>query len=92
MKKALFCIVFALVMTLPVGVGIMCLPGVDEWFASGEGYEFFAPLFKALDSHGSETNSDIVFGTLYLVSFVLSLVFAVASWTIIGHLRRTRRR
>jgi hypothetical protein len=88
MKKALICFVVALAMTLPVGVGIMCLPFVDEWFASGAGYRFFAPIFRALDSHGCETNSDIVFGTLYLLSFLISLVLAVAGWTAITRLRR----
>jgi hypothetical protein len=92
MKKALICIVIALVMALPVGAGIMCLPVVQEWFASGVAYDCcFIPLFKALGSHSSETSSDIIAGTLYLVSFVLSLFFAITSWTIVSRLRRTCR-
>ncbi|MFT4069018.1 hypothetical protein [Paraburkholderia sp.] len=91
MKKALICIVLALLMTLPVGVGIMHIPGVAEWFSSGEGYEFFAPLFDALGADGSESHSDVIFGTLYLVSFVISLALAVAGWTVVGRLRRTSR-
>jgi hypothetical protein len=88
MKRALICIVLALVMTLPVGVGVMCLPVVQEWFASGAAYEFFAPLFSALDSGGGEGNSDVIFGTLYLVSFVVSLIFVATSWTVVSRLRR----
>ncbi|MBN3849237.1 hypothetical protein G3N58_20765 [Paraburkholderia sp. Ac-20342] len=91
MKKTLICITLALVMTLPVGVGIAYIPGVAEWFASGSGYEFFTPLFKALDSHGSETNSDIIFGTLYTVSFILSLMLVAILLAIVNRWRRTHR-
>ncbi|MFT4069020.1 hypothetical protein [Paraburkholderia sp.] len=92
MKKALICIVIALVMTLPVGVGIMRVPIVAKWFASDAAYEFlFIPLFKALGSHGSESSSDIIVGTVLIVSFVVSLALAVAGWTVVGRLRRTSR-
>lgn len=90
MKKALICFVIALVMALPVGAGIPRLPVVHEWFMSGAAYDCcFIPLFKALGSHGSETSSDIIFGTLYLLSFVISLVSAVAIWTAVARLRST---
>jgi hypothetical protein len=89
MKKSLICFVLALVMTLPVGVGIMCMPVVEEWFASGAAYDFFAPLFNALDSGGGEGNSDVIFGTLYIVSFIVSLIFAVTCWTVVSRLRDT---
>ncbi|MBN3806898.1 hypothetical protein GXB81_28185 [Paraburkholderia sp. Ac-20336] len=91
MKKTLICITFALMMTLPVGAGILCIPAVDEWLDTGSGYEFFTPLFQALDSHGSETNSDIIFGTLYTVSFTLSLMLAAALLAIVSRWRRTHR-
>jgi hypothetical protein len=91
MKKALICIGLAFVMTLPVGVGIAHIPGVAEWFASGKGYKFFAPLFKALGADGCESTSDVIFGTLYLLSFFISLALAVAGWTAVARLRHTNR-
>lgn len=92
MKKAMICTLLGLMMTLPVGVGIAHIPAVAEWFASGEGYEFFAPLFNALGADGCESTSDIVFGTLYVVSFVVSLALAIAAWAIVSGLRRMDRR
>ncbi|MFT4069019.1 hypothetical protein [Paraburkholderia sp.] len=91
MKKVLICILLALVMTVPVTVGIARLPGVYEWLDSGAGYDFLKPLFIALGSNGCESHSDIVVGILYLVGFIVSLVFAVAAWTVVSRLRRTDR-
>jgi hypothetical protein len=92
MKKALICIALALALTLPIAVGIARMPGIDEWFASGAGYEFFAPLFKLLDSVGGENNTDIIVATLFVVSFFVSLMLVVALFAIVGHLHRTHRR
>ncbi|WP_062124960.1 hypothetical protein [Paraburkholderia monticola] len=92
MKTILICILIALVLTLPVGVGIAHVPGVAEWFASGEGYEFFDPFFNAFGADGGESTSDIIFGTLYVVSFVVSLALAIAAWAIVSGLRRMDRR
>ncbi|MEM5299371.1 hypothetical protein VSR82_34305 [Burkholderia sp. JPY481] len=92
MKKALICVALALAMTLPIAVGIARMPGIDEWFASGAGSEFFAPLFEMLDSVGGENNTDIIVATLLVVSFFVSLMLAVALLAIVSHLRRTHRR
>ncbi|MBB5461426.1 hypothetical protein [Paraburkholderia sp. Cpub6] len=92
MKKALICVALALVLTLPIAVGIARMPGIDEWFASGAGSEFFAPLFKVLDSVGGENDTDIIVATLLVVSFLVSLILAVALLAIDSHLRRPRHR
>ncbi|APA86323.2 hypothetical protein BJG93_13615 [Paraburkholderia sprentiae WSM5005] len=68
------------------------MPGIDEWFASGAGSEFFAPLFNALGSVGGENNTDIIVATLLVVSFLVSLMLVVVSFAIFSHLRRTHRR
>ncbi|MGF6965503.1 preprotein translocase subunit SecG [Paraburkholderia sp. WC7.3g] len=92
MKKVLICVALALALTLPIAVGIARMPGIDTWFASGAGYEFFAPLFKGLDSVGGENNTDIIVATLFVVSFLVSLMLAVVSLAMVSHLRRTHRR
>ncbi|MBN3806901.1 hypothetical protein GXB81_28200 [Paraburkholderia sp. Ac-20336] len=92
MKKTLICITLALVMTLPVAIGIIRIPGMDEWFSSGADYDFFEPLFKALGSDGNESNSDIVFATMLITSFFLSLALIIACWAIVSHLHRAYRR
>ncbi|WP_233832568.1 hypothetical protein [Paraburkholderia sp. ZP32-5] len=89
MKKALICFVTALVMTLPVSIGIARIPGSLEWTASEQGHKFFDPLYKAFDAYGCESGSDVVFGTLLLFSFFISLVLAVAGWTAVTRLRNT---
>ncbi|NML32012.1 hypothetical protein [Paraburkholderia antibiotica] len=91
MKKALICVALALLMTIPVGVGIAHIPWVYQWFGSGAGYEFYSPLFDALGADGTEENSEIIVGSLYLLGFVVSLVFVVIGWAIVGRLRRRRR-
>jgi hypothetical protein len=88
MKKALICFVTALVMTLPVGIGIARLPGVIEWSGTEQGHKFFHPLYEAFDAYDCESSSDVILGTLFLLSFVISLALALAGWTAVTRLRR----
>ncbi|SMG39134.1 hypothetical protein [Paraburkholderia susongensis] len=92
MKKALICIALALLMMLPVTIGIVRIPIVEKWLASSAGYEFFIPLFKALGSIGGESNMDIIFAATLVVGFVVSLVLAAALLAIVSRLRHTHRR
>ncbi|SMG39137.1 hypothetical protein [Paraburkholderia susongensis] len=92
MKKALICFVLALLMTLPVAIGIVRIPVVDGWLNSDASDGFFKPIFIALDSHGCESNSDIIFAATLVVGFVVSLALVVAFWAIVSRLRRTHHR
>ena len=92
MKRALICVALALALTFPIAVGIASVPGIDDWFASGAGYESFAPLFKVLNSNGGENNTDIIVATLLVVSFLISLMLAVVFLAIVRRLRRTLHR
>ncbi|NML32011.1 hypothetical protein [Paraburkholderia antibiotica] len=89
-KRISICFALALVMTLPVGFGIARL-GAYEWLDSDAGFRLLRPLFDAFDAHGCEGYSDVIVGTLLVVSFVLSLVFVVAGWAIVRRSRRKRR-
>ncbi|MBN3849234.1 hypothetical protein G3N58_20750 [Paraburkholderia sp. Ac-20342] len=92
MKKTLICIALALVMTLPVMVGLAHLPGVFEWIDSGMGHDLFEYLFIALDAQGCEETADVIAVTMLIVSFFLSLALVVATWAIVGRWRRMHRR
>ena len=59
--------------------------------SSGDGYEFFDPLFNAFGADGCESTSDIIFGMLYVVSFVVVLALAIAAWALVSGLRRMDR-
>jgi hypothetical protein len=88
MKRALISVALALVMTVPFGIGIAWFPGVWEWIHSTEGHKFFEPLFKTFDAYGFEQQSEVVAATVYLLGFVVSLVFVIAFWTMVGRPRR----
>jgi hypothetical protein len=91
MKRALICFVIALVMTIPVGIGIACLPGMIEWTTTEYGHKFFDPLYKAFDAYDCETKPDVILGTLLVFSFFISLVLAFAGWAAVTRWRRTAR-
>lgn len=73
MRRSLRHLALAALLTVPVAIGISRIPGFDAWFASGSGYRFFGPLFRAFDSDGGEQNTDIIVGTILGLSFLLSL-------------------
>ncbi|NML32010.1 hypothetical protein [Paraburkholderia antibiotica] len=89
-KKTLTCLALTLPLTLLVAIGITGLQCVNEWLDRGDGYDFFKPLFKTFGAFGSEGHSDVIFGTLYIVSFFVSLVFVVVAWSIASYWRRKR--
>lgn len=73
MRRPLIHLALAALLTVPVALGISRIPGFGAWFASGSGYRFFGPLFRAFDSDGGEQNTDIIVGTILGLSFLLSL-------------------
>ncbi|ALL66949.1 hypothetical protein K788_00042525 [Paraburkholderia caribensis MBA4] len=73
MKRLLIHLALAASLTVPGAMGISRIPGFGAWFASGSGYRFFGPLFRAFDSDGGEQNTDIIVGTILGLSFLLSL-------------------
>lgn len=83
-------LVLALVLTLPIYLGITSIPWLADWFASGAGWDVFSPIFRMLGSRGGEQNESMLFAMLLLISFLLSL--ALAAWVSRVVMRYRRRR
>jgi len=73
MKKVLLSFVAALVLTLPVYIGIGKNEWVNDWFINGAGWDMFTPLFRLCNAVGITGDGGILI-TAMLISFVLVLV------------------
>ena len=90
--RKLAVLVLALVLTLPVYVGITWIPWLAGWFARGTGWDVFAPIFRMLGSRGGEQYESFLFATFLLISFLLSLILAAAVGRILVRQAALRRK
>ena len=88
MKKLLICIVLALVLTIPVSLGIMRMPWFWEWFNTGSGWEVLNPALKAVGSVGGEQDYNVLYEVLLIVGFMISMVISTLIVTGVSHMRR----
>lgn len=93
MKKMLIRLVAALVLTLPVYIGLGHLGPLDRWFESGAAWDAFDPLFRLGEIVGVTDQASIVIHTMFVVSFIIACIvigFASAlvrtwSWRRLGN-------
>lgn len=76
MKKALICLVAALVLMLPVYIGVANIRPLEAWFMSGAGWAAFEPWFRLCNAIGIRGDGRILTNTMLFLSFMVSL-FAV---------------
>ncbi|AYQ86915.1 MULTISPECIES: hypothetical protein [Burkholderia] len=67
-------VAFALLLTLPIYIGVSANPWLSHWFNDGNGWDVASPIFHVLGSDGGEEDEDYLCGTLLLVSFALALL------------------
>lgn len=63
----------ASLLTFPVYLGLANNPIVNDWFLYGRGWKMLHPLFVMGHAVGLTRNAAIVIGTMFVVSFALSL-------------------
>ena len=73
MKKALLSFVAALLLTLPIYIGIGKNPWVNDWFINGAGWDVFIPLFRLCNAIGITGDADILIAAMLTISFLISL-------------------
>lgn len=74
MKKALICLVAALVLMLPVYIGMANIQPLEAWFMSGAGWAALEPWFRLCNAIGIHGDGRILTNTMLFFSFVVSLV------------------
>ena len=73
MKKLLLCGALALVLTVPVSIGIARTPWLIGWFSTGSGWDTLGPLLRAVGSIGPEEDENVFLAVLLGVSFIVSM-------------------
>lgn len=73
MKRTSVDLVLAALLTFPVYVGLANNHTINDWFLYGQAWELFQPLFDLGNAIGIDRQAAIVIGTMFTVSFVLSL-------------------
>ncbi|MGN6234218.1 MAG: hypothetical protein ACTHNZ_24015 [Trinickia sp.] len=74
MKRILIDGALAALLTLPVYIGLANTPIINDWFLYGRGWATFHPLFVLGHAIGITRNAAIVIGTMFVISFVLSVI------------------
>ena len=74
--KWLLRLVLALVLTLPVFLGITLIEPLLRWLYSEDGYRVLAPLFNLFGAVGVEGHEGVIAGVLLVVSFFVALCIA----------------
>lgn len=88
MKRFFVSLIAALILALPIAIGIGRSPWFGDWMTHGRGWDAFDPLLNFFGVVGVEGEGDVVVNALLIVSFMLS--FALA-WFAFGAITRSRR-
>ena len=81
MKGAGSCVIAAVILTLPVYIGIANIPWINDWFMSGAGWDEFEFIFRVFNVMGISENGKILIGVMLGFSFPLSFVMSfVVTW------------
>lgn len=78
----------ALLLTLPIFLGITRMPWFWAWFNDGSGWDTLAPILKMLGAIGAEDDENVLFGLVLAVSFMISLIISTTCAAAIDRLRR----
>ena len=90
MKRTFVSVALALILTLPISIAVGRNPWFSQWFASGAGWDAFAPLLRLSGAVGIEDDENIVIDVILLVSFALSLILVWFARRLIGRLKDMR--
>ena len=90
MKRLFIYVALALLLTFPVYLGLANTPIVNDWFLYGGGWATFHPLFVVGHAIGITRNAAIVIGTMFAVSFLLSLLGIACTHSAAQRLLRLR--
>ena len=83
MKKVLLSFVAALVLTLPVYIGIGKNEWVNDWFINGAGWDMFTPLFRLCNSVGITGDGGILITAMLTISFLISFVLVLVASAVV---------
>lgn len=73
MRRALIDVAAAVLLTLPVYLGLANNPTVNDWFLYGSGWATFHPLLMLGHAAGIESNAAMMVTAMFVVSFLIAL-------------------
>lgn len=73
MKNRIIVVVLAVLLTLPIYLGLANTPAINDWFLYGRGWAAFQPLFDLCNKVGIYGNATILVTTMFIVSFLIAL-------------------
>lgn len=73
MKNRIFVVLLAVLLTLPVYLGLANTPAINDWFLYGRGWAAFQPLFNLCNKIGIYGNATILITTMFVISFAIAL-------------------
>jgi hypothetical protein len=79
MKRLIADFAIAVLLTFPVYLGLANNPTINDWFLYGSAWEMFQPLFDLGHAIGIDRQAAIVIGTMFTVSFTLSLAATISA-------------
>lgn len=85
--KALLRCLSAIVLTLPIFLGITQINALLAWLYSESGYRALAPLFHLFGTVGVEGHESVITGLLLALSFVVSALIVWLSSALLTHRR-----
>lgn len=91
MKNARRLVLIAVLLTLPIYLGIAHIPPLEAWFLSGRGWAVFEPIFRLCNAIGIHGNGLILIGCMLLISFGTALLAVTAAHVLIGQFRNKAR-
>ncbi|MFM0660129.1 hypothetical protein [Paraburkholderia sediminicola] len=69
-------VLFALVLTVPVFLGLTRIDMLLRWLYSESGYQVLDPLFRLFGAVGVEGHESVIAGVLVALSFIVALCIA----------------
>ena len=77
MRSILARLAAALVLTLPIYIGLANVPMLERWFLDGDGWQAIEPILHGMGWLGIRGDGRILIGGMLLLSFLIAL-FAIA--------------
>jgi|GEM_PF-2720818 len=73
MKNRMIIVVLAVLLTLPIYLGLANTPAINDWFLYGQGWAAFQPLFDLCNKVGLYGNATILITAMFVISFLIAL-------------------
>lgn len=85
--KGLLRILLAVVLTVPVFLGVTRIDILVSWLFSESGYQALSPLFRLFGTVGVEGHENVIAGVLLVLSVVIAVGLVCVGSTLLKRLR-----